>query len=112
MVFPKKWISFSYCDHHSTFTSNSKQKIYDRYLTTDLVDPRIKRRDREIGEKVIKMFWSCSVLQTIYVVDDWSMSDMVLAVTRNMFKDCNSLVSGQGTTYDANHVDADYAHID
>ena len=29
-----------------------------------------------------------------------------------MFKDCTSLVGGQGTTYDADHVDAEYAHID
>jgi hypothetical protein len=29
-----------------------------------------------------------------------------------MFYRCNSLVGGQGTTYDAAHVDADYAHID
>ena len=48
-------MSFSYCDHHSTFTSNSKQKNYDRHLTTDLVDPRIQRRDLEIGDKVSKM---------------------------------------------------------
>ena len=29
-----------------------------------------------------------------------------------MFKNCTSLVGGKGTTYDANHVDKEYAHID
>ena len=29
-----------------------------------------------------------------------------------MFYDCTRLVGGQGTTYDANHIDAAYAHID
>ena len=29
-----------------------------------------------------------------------------------MFSDCLSIVGGMGTTYDANHVDAEYAHID
>ena len=29
-----------------------------------------------------------------------------------MFRSCGSLVGGKGTTYDANHVDKAYAHID
>ena len=29
-----------------------------------------------------------------------------------MFGECTSLVGGQGTTYDANHIDKTYAHID
>ena len=29
-----------------------------------------------------------------------------------MFKGCTSLKGGQGTTYNANHVDKTYAHID
>ncbi len=29
-----------------------------------------------------------------------------------MFRSCTSLVGGQGTTYDATHVDAAYARID
>ena len=59
-----------------------------------------------------ELFRGSSALQTIYVGDGWQMSDMALTVSRNLFNDCTSLVGGQGTTYDANHVDADYAHID
>lgn len=59
-----------------------------------------------------EMFRGCSTLQTIYVGDDWKMSDMALSSSKNVFKDCNKLVGGKGTAYDANHVDADYAHID
>ena len=29
-----------------------------------------------------------------------------------MFSDCLSIVGGKGTTYDANHVDKAYAHVD
>ena len=56
------------------------------------------------------MFNGCTNLQTIYVGDGWSTA----AVTSSnyMFKDCTSLVGGQGTTYDANHTDKTYAHID
>ena len=56
------------------------------------------------------MFYYCSHLKTIYVGDGWSTA----AVTNSdkMFIYCKALVGGQGTTYDADHVDATYAHID
>ena len=56
------------------------------------------------------MFYNCSHLKTIYVGDGWSTA----AVTNSniMFIYCKALVGGQGTTYDADHVDATYAHID
>ena len=52
----------------------------------------------------------CTNLRTIYVGDGWSTA----AVTNStsMFRNCTSLVGGQGTTYDANHIDKAYAHID
>ena len=56
------------------------------------------------------MFFSCGSLQTIYVLDGWTTA----AVTQSssMFEYCSDLVGGNGTTYDANHIDAAYAHID
>ena len=59
-----------------------------------------------------EMFRNCSALQTIYVGDGWRMSEMALTSSHNVFKDCTSLVGGKGTAFDADHVDADYAHID
>ena len=56
------------------------------------------------------MFYYCRNLRTIYVGDDWGIGS--LDSSEGMFKDCVSLVGGQGTTYDANHVDDEYAHID
>ncbi len=56
------------------------------------------------------MFRQSEVLTTIYVGDGWS-TDAVTTST-NMFTGCTSLVGGMGTTYDANHVDKTYAHID
>ena len=56
------------------------------------------------------MFQDCSNLQTVYVDSSWSTA--AVASSYNMFSNCTSLVGGQGTTYDANHVDAAYAHID
>ena len=56
------------------------------------------------------MFAGCTNLRTIYVGSGWSTA----AVTSSgyMFNNCTSLVGGQGTTYDANHIDKAYAHID
>ena len=56
------------------------------------------------------MFYGCSNLRTIYASEGWSTA----AVTSSsmMFYGCTSLVGGQGTTYDASHIDKTYAHID
>ena len=56
------------------------------------------------------MFFGCSGLKTIYVGEGWNTS----AVTESdyMFTNCTSLVGGKGTTYDENHTDYTYAHID
>ena len=56
------------------------------------------------------MFESCSALTTIYVGIGWSTT--AVTVSNTMFLNCNNLVGGQGTTYDANCIDATYAHID
>ena len=63
--------------------------------------------------KVTKMDWMfswCSNLTTIYVSDKWSIDAVNDA--NNMFTNSTSLVGGMGTTFDSNHVDKAYAHID
>ncbi|MBO7466586.1 MAG: BspA family leucine-rich repeat surface protein, partial [Bacteroidaceae bacterium] len=56
------------------------------------------------------MFARCSKLTTICVGAGWNLpSD---AVSSGMFLGCSSLKGGNGTTYDTNHVDGSYAHID
>ncbi|MBR6948363.1 MAG: BspA family leucine-rich repeat surface protein, partial [Muribaculaceae bacterium] len=56
------------------------------------------------------MFYGCNRLETIYAGKGWN-TDSVVNSDR-MFYGCTSLVGEQGTKYDENHVDADYAHID
>ena len=57
-----------------------------------------------------RMFDTCTNLQTIYVGSGWSTEAVVFSIY--MFYKCSNLMGRQGTTYDADHVDADYAHID
>ena len=56
------------------------------------------------------MFYYCRNLKTICVGSGWN-TDAV-TYSSQMFDGCTKLVGGKGTTYDANHVDKAYAHID
>ena len=56
------------------------------------------------------MFLECDELNTIYVGDTWSTENV--SSSESMFENCYKLVGGAGTKYDANHIDASYAHID
>ena len=57
------------------------------------------------------MFAGCSNLATIYVGEGWS-TEAITEESTYMFGGCTSLVGGAGTTYDENHTDIEYAHID
>ena len=56
------------------------------------------------------MFQVSSKLKTIYVGNGWTTN--AVTTSTSMFTYCTKLVGGKGTSYDANHVDAAYAHID
>ena len=59
------------------------------------------------------MFEECYNLQTIYVSNGWSTASVISGNgDKDMFTNSTRLVGGKGTVYDANHVNADYAHID
>lgn len=56
------------------------------------------------------MFYDCSKLRSIYVSGRWSTRSVTEGYI--MFTNCYKLVGGSGTTYDPDHVDYSYAHID
>ena len=55
------------------------------------------------------MFSGCKKVTAIYASSDWKHSGLT---STDMFKGCESLIGGKGTAYDANNVDATYAHPD
>ena len=57
-----------------------------------------------------QMFQGCTDLETIYVPEDWDMSQVTSG--SDMFTGCTSLVGGSGTLYDADRTDNTYARID
>ena len=57
------------------------------------------------------MFADCSSLSTIYVSNTgWNLSQLLDGT--GMFRECNSLVGGAGTTFGTSYIDETYAHID
>ena len=56
------------------------------------------------------MFGMCENLTTIYVSSNWTTATVTTGDA--MFYECPKLVGGNGTTYDENHTDYSYAHID
>ena len=59
------------------------------------------------------MFSQCSELETISVGNGWSLESISSQqYGADMFTECTALVGGAGTTYDPDHVNVDYAHID
>ncbi|MBO4814896.1 MAG: BspA family leucine-rich repeat surface protein [Muribaculaceae bacterium] len=59
---------------------------------------------------MVDLFTGCTNLTTIYVGSDWSTENVLWS--NDMFLGCTNLVGGMGTTYDENHLDLSYAHID
>ena len=61
------------------------------------------------------MFFGCSNLKTLYASDKFTTSSIPETTdsnSRDMFKNCTSLVGGNGTKYDESHIDKEYARID
>ena len=56
------------------------------------------------------MFYGCTDLTTIFADNGWTITSSTYG--GNMFEYCTSLVGAKGTTYDADNIDATYAHID
>jgi len=67
-----------------------------------------------------EMFCRCSSLTTIYADEEKWKTDKMYYIGDDwqgyggfhMFRSCTNLVGGNGTQYDSNHIDAEYARID
>ena len=70
--------------------------------------------DTRKTETMDLMFSQCENLKTITVGENWSTESLSQewGYDNQMFRNCTSLVGGAGTTYDVNHTDATYAHVD
>jgi surface protein len=63
------------------------------------------------GVTIERMFAGCSTLKTVYVdSDNWHFSN--IDPSYNVFEGCENIKGGAGTTFDASHIDYDYAKVD
>lgn len=60
--------------------------------------------------EIVHMFSNCIALETIYVSTEWSVQN--ISSGHEVFEGCSNLIGGNGTQWDENHIDYDYAHID
>lgn len=70
----------------------------------------LRNFNMEKVENAEQMFYGCKELEEILCNDDWSLLNLDNA--DDMFDGCTSLVGGNGTEYDKNYVDAQYARPD
>ena len=91
-------------------TSEVKEMSYMFDFCYKLTSLDLSGFNTRLVAKMDYMFNQCTSLRTIYVGDGWTTN--AVKSSRYMFNKCTSLVGGQGTTYNADHVDMTYAHID
>ena len=98
-------LDFSHFDTSKVVDMNSMFYYCDKLTVLDL-----STFDTSKVMDTSYMFTDSSNLTTISVGDGWSMESN--GYSDDMFYYCTSLVGGAGTTYDENHTDASYAHVD
>lgn len=101
-------------DLSSFVTPNLTNTSY--MFSMNAVDPILTTIDMssmDLSHVVVSdgMFQGNDMLKTVYCNSDCSAST-ALTSSSNMFNGCTRIVGGNGTTYDASHIDASYARPD
>ena len=98
-------------------TANVNNMNYMFYQCTSLTELDLSSFDTKNVTNMKGMFSNCSNLKTIYVKEldgsgnaGWSTAS--IKNSNDMFLECEKIVGGNGTTYNAEHIDATYARID
>ena len=102
--------SLTSLDVSSFNTANMTNMSYMFSECSGLTSLDVSNFNTENVTDVSHMFNGCTNLTTIYAGSGWTAEAVIDGL--DMFTGCTSLVGGRGTTYDANHTDHAYAHID
>ena len=95
----------------SGFNTAKVTMIHDMFADcSNLISLDLSSFNTSHVKNITDMFSGCSKLTTIYVGSDWNFDN--IEDGSYMFYECTNLVGGMGTTYDAEHTDYTYAHID
>ena len=98
-------------------TTNVTDMNYMFYQCISLTELDLSSFDTKNVIDMESMFSKCSNLKIIYVKEldgsgnaGWSTAS--IKISNDMFLECEKIVGGNGTTYNAEHIDATYARID
>ena len=98
-------------------TANVNNMNFMFELCTNLTELDLSSFDTKNVTDMESMFSNCSNLKIIYVKEldgsgnaGWSTAS--IKNSNDMFLECEKIVGGNGTTYNAEHIDATYARID
>ena len=95
-----KWNSEDFKDFHQLFENCENLVVLD-----------LRSFDIKSAVQIQSMFDGCTNLKTILVDPEKWKTDNATSFF-NMFSGCTSLVGENGTTYNENHIDREYARVD
>lgn len=93
-------------------TTNVRDFSYMFANVNAIGELNINNFDFSNATDVTGMFMNDSQLSSIFVKEGTDLSAVDAEASADMFLDCTALVGCEGTSYDANHVTAEYAKVD
>jgi len=90
---------------------NNMIGMFARMLVIEYLD--LSTFDTSSVEQIGQMFSGNTTLKKIYVSDKWQLTNKIMEENgKNLFSNCENLVGGNGTVYDANNISHPMAKID
>ena len=95
-------------------TANVTDMFYMFLRCSSLTSLDLSGWDTGKVKTMTSMFSGCSNLETVYVGSKWSTERLLTynQADSYLFSNCTKIKGERGTTYHADHIDADYAHVD
>lgn len=103
--------------HFDTSSVLTMESMFDDCRSLTVLD--LTNFNTQNVRNMFCMFYDCANLTTIFAGDGWSTAKLVsdyglrhIDGRKDMFTNCTSLIGGNGTRYDKQHTNSDYARID
>ena len=103
-------ISLTSLDVSNWNTSKVTNMAQMFYACKSLTSLDLSSWDTSNVERMTVMFNGCQALTTIYAGPTWTVGTETNS--QDMFTHCENLCGSAGTTYDPDHTDGSYAHVD
>lgn len=92
-------------------TSNVENMSSMFYGCKNITTVNLNKFDTLKLSDISNMFYECNLLKTVYVSDLWNL-DKITTEQENVFYNCEKIVGGNGTTFDATKITSEFACVD